>query len=79
MAIAPWNVLAGGRIRTDEEEKRREETGETGRSTLGMDWRRTEGERKICLELEKVAREVGAKNITSGEPWRTLGLDEDAE
>ena len=31
MALAPWNVLAGGKLRTDEEEKRRMETGEKGR------------------------------------------------
>lgn len=30
MALAPWNVLAAGKIRTDEEEQRRRETGEKG-------------------------------------------------
>ena len=30
MALAPWNVLAGGKIRTDEEEDRRRKTGEKG-------------------------------------------------
>ena len=30
MAIAPWNVLAAGKIRTDEEERIRAETGEKG-------------------------------------------------
>lgn len=30
MALAPWNVLAGGKIRTDAEEARRRETGEKG-------------------------------------------------
>ena len=30
MALAPWNVLAQGRIRTDEEEERRRQTGEKG-------------------------------------------------
>jgi len=28
MALAPWNVLAAGKIRTDAEEQRRRETGE---------------------------------------------------
>ena len=32
MALAPWNVLAGGKIRTDAEEQRRRETGEKGMS-----------------------------------------------
>lgn len=31
MALAPWNVLAGGKIRTDEEEQRRRATGEKGK------------------------------------------------
>ena len=66
MAIAPYSVLASGKIRTDEEEKRRLESGEGGRS-LGGDWRRTEDERKVCLELEKIAKEVGAKSITSSQ------------
>lgn len=65
MAIAPWNVLAAGKIRTDAEEQRRRETGEHGRS-LWSDWERTETERKVCLALEKVGKDVGAKSITSG-------------
>ena len=30
MAIAPWGVLAAGKIRSDTEEQRRRETGEKG-------------------------------------------------
>ena len=30
MAIAPWGVLAAGKIRSDAEEQRRRETGEKG-------------------------------------------------
>lgn len=33
MAIAPWGVLASGKIRTDEEEERRLQSGEKGRSS----------------------------------------------
>lgn len=66
MAIAPWNVLAGGKIRTDAEEQRRLESGEGGRTTFDDDWKRTETERNISQALEKVAQEVGAKSITSG-------------
>ena len=70
MALSPWNVLAGGRIRTDEEEQRRIESGEGGRRFLvGDNWKRSESERSVCQALEKVAKEVGAKSITSG----TLG------
>lgn len=30
MALAPWDVLGGGKIRTDAEEQRRRESGEKG-------------------------------------------------
>lgn len=64
MALAPWNVLAGGKLRTDAEEERRRKTGEY--RTLVPNWERTEKERKVAAALEKVAGEVGAKHITSG-------------
>ncbi|KAI0365741.1 aryl-alcohol dehydrogenase [Pilatotrama ljubarskyi] len=63
MAIAPWNVLAGGKIRTDEEEERRRQTGEKGRTMFGPDWERNETEKKVAKVLEEVASEVGASNI----------------
>ncbi|KZT08150.1 Aldo/keto reductase [Laetiporus sulphureus 93-53] len=65
MTIAPWNVLAGGKIRSDEEEERRLRTGERGRATFTNGWMRTPEERKVCQALEKVAKEVGARNITA--------------
>ncbi|RDX52548.1 Aldo/keto reductase [Lentinus brumalis] len=63
MALAPWNVLAGGKIRTDEEEERRRQTGEKGRQWFGPNWERTENERKVCKALEEVAKQVGVKSI----------------
>ena len=66
MALAPWNVLAAGKIRTDEEEENRRQTGENGRTLLGSDWERNEKEKTVCKALEKVAAEIGAKHITSG-------------
>ncbi|EKM50719.1 uncharacterized protein PHACADRAFT_264157 [Phanerochaete carnosa HHB-10118-sp] len=67
MAVAPWNVLVAGRIRTDAEEERRMQSGEGGRTMLQFrdGWLRNETERRVCKALEKVAEEVGAKNITS--------------
>ncbi|OAX35876.1 Aldo/keto reductase [Rhizopogon vinicolor AM-OR11-026] len=65
LALAPWNVLAGGKLRTDEEEQRRRETGEKGRMILGPDWERTEVEKAMSAALEKVAKDVGAKHITA--------------
>ncbi|OCH91435.1 Aldo/keto reductase [Obba rivulosa] len=62
MALAPWNVLASGKIRTDKEEEQRRQTGE---QVMGNDWQRTPDERKVCLALEEVAKQVGTKNIAS--------------
>ncbi|KAI0354901.1 aryl-alcohol dehydrogenase [Trametes cingulata] len=63
MAIAPWNVLAAGKIRTDEEEERRRQTGEKGRTLFDPNWERNETEKKVAKVLEGVASEVGASNI----------------
>jgi aryl-alcohol dehydrogenase-like predicted oxidoreductase len=66
MALAPWNVLAGGKIRTDEEEEKRRQTGENGRALFTDNWERNDKEKTVCKALEKVAAEIGAKHITSG-------------
>jgi len=63
MALAPYNVLAGGKLRSDAEEERREQSGEKGRDTLGQGWRRTEEEKKMSNVLEKIAKEVGASSL----------------
>ncbi|EJD48030.1 aryl-alcohol dehydrogenase [NADP+] [Auricularia subglabra TFB-10046 SS5] len=65
MALAPWNVLAGGKLRTDAEEERRLKSGELGRAFAGSDWRRNEQEKKVSQALEKVAKEVGVDSITA--------------
>ncbi|KAF8814294.1 Aldo/keto reductase [Phlegmacium glaucopus] len=65
MALAPWNVLAGGKIRTDEEEEKRRQTGEKGRTLVTSEWERNEKEKTVCKALEKVAAEIGAKHINS--------------
>ena len=66
MALAPWNVLAEGKIRTDEEEEKRRQSGEKGRVMFNPNWERTEKQKLVCKALEKVAQEIGAKSITSG-------------
>lgn len=66
LALAPWDVLRAGRFRTDSEDEERRKTGELGRSTF-MSWERTEDEVKMSRALEKVAGEVGTKNIRAGE------------
>ncbi|KAF7291847.1 Aldo-ket-red domain-containing protein [Mycena chlorophos] len=63
MALAPFDVLAAGKIRTDAEEQARRESGEKGRMVWNSTWERNEAEVKISHALEKVAAEVGAKSI----------------
>ncbi|KAA1475409.1 aryl-alcohol dehydrogenase [NADP+] [Dentipellis sp. KUC8613] len=63
LALAPWDVLASGKIRTDAEEEERRKTGEQGRKAMGANWERSPDERKMCQALEKVAGEIGAKSI----------------
>ena len=65
LALAPWNVLCAGRLRTDAEEQRRIESGELGRTFVKPTWLRNENEKKISTALEKVAKEVGTDHITA--------------
>ncbi|KAE9393173.1 Aldo/keto reductase [Gymnopus androsaceus JB14] len=64
LALAPWSVLARGKLRTDEEEERRRTTGEKGRTMTGS-WERNEDEIKMSRALEKVAKDIGAKSISA--------------
>ena len=70
MALAPFGVLAGGKIRTDAEEERRRQTGEKGRQVFSPEWERNENEKKVSKALEKVVEEIGAKHIGAG-MWST--------
>ncbi|KIJ38039.1 hypothetical protein M422DRAFT_259439 [Sphaerobolus stellatus SS14] len=65
LALAPWGVIGGGKIRTDEEEQRRRETGEHGRTAMNPRWERIPEEVKVSRKLEEIAKEVGAQNITA--------------
>lgn len=65
LALAPWNVIAGGALRTDAEEQRRRQTGEKGRTFIRPNWERTDEEKKMSAALEKVAKEVGTEHITA--------------
>uniref|UniRef100_A0A0W0FIF0 NADP-dependent oxidoreductase domain-containing protein n=1 Tax=Moniliophthora roreri TaxID=221103 RepID=A0A0W0FIF0_MONRR len=65
MALAPWGVLAGGKLRTDAEEQKRLESGEQGRKVFSSEWMRNDVEVKVSRALEKVAAEVGATSIAS--------------
>lgn len=66
MALAPWNVIAAGRLRSDEDEKKREESGEKGRALHFAGWKWTEAERKVSAALEQVGKEVGGASVATG-------------
>ncbi|KAJ7250398.1 Aldo/keto reductase [Mycena rebaudengoi] len=63
LALAPFNVLAGRKLRTDAEGQQRRESGEKGRTLFGPNWERSVDEKKISHVPEKVAGEVGAKSL----------------
>lgn len=66
MALSPWGVMGGGRLRTDKQEEMRRQTGEQGRKVLSDEWERNENEIKISEALETVAKEIGVESLTSG-------------
>ncbi|KAF9030189.1 Aldo/keto reductase [Hymenopellis radicata] len=63
LALAPFDVLCGGKIRTDAEEQARRESGDKGRVHLSSDWERTPTEKKMTDALEKVAAEHRTTNM----------------
>lgn len=58
LALAPFRVIGGGRLRSDADEELRRQTGEKGRTLWGPNWERNEKETKMSRALEKVANEV---------------------
>ena len=76
MALAPFGVLASGKIRTDAEEEKRRQTGEKGQQVFGSGWERNEREKEVCKALKKVAAEIGAKHIGAGMSFARIVLSE---
>ncbi|KAF8529967.1 Aldo/keto reductase [Gautieria morchelliformis] len=63
LALAPWGAAGRGKLMTDEEERRRKESGEKGRMSASEE--RTPDEVKVSHKLEEIAKEVGTKHITA--------------
>lgn len=63
MALAPWDVLGGGKFQTKKQVEERKKAGEGLRSMLSGE--QTEQEVKISEALEKVAKEHGDVSITA--------------
>ena len=74
LALAPWDVLASGKIRTDSEEELRRLTGENGRDMAGLGWERNENEKKMAGTLEKIAAEIHAKSVQAGSTSRFVAV-----
>ncbi|KAI9281735.1 putative aryl-alcohol dehydrogenase Aad14 [Umbelopsis sp. AD052] len=63
MALAPWDVLGGGKLQTKAAIEERKKNGEGLRSFFGAE--QTEAEIKMSEALEKVAAEHNIKSITA--------------
>ncbi|KAJ6444489.1 aryl-alcohol dehydrogenase [Purpureocillium lavendulum] len=63
MALAPWDVLGGGKFQTKKAIEERKQKGETLRSLVTGE--QSEEERKVSDALEKVAQEHGVESITA--------------
>lgn len=59
LALAPWDVLVAGRLRSDTEEKARKESGEHGRMMYRDAWERSDEETKMAQVLQAIAGECG--------------------
>ncbi|KAJ5713091.1 Aldo/keto reductase [Penicillium malachiteum] len=65
MALAPWDVLGGGKFKTKAEIERRKTAGENLRTSAGRLPYQTEDEIKASEALAKVASEHGIESVTS--------------
>lgn len=63
MALAPWDVMGGGKFKTKEEIEQRKAQGEGLRSILSPD--QSEEEAAMSAALERVAKEHGTKSLTA--------------
>ncbi|KAL5327923.1 hypothetical protein ACEPPN_005629 [Leptodophora sp. 'Broadleaf-Isolate-01'] len=63
MALAPWDVLGGGKFQIKKQIEERKQKGEGLRSIFGAE--QTEDQVKMSEALEKVAAEEGTESITA--------------
>lgn len=63
MALAPWDVLGGGKFQTKKQLEERQKAGEGLRNMMGAE--QSEQEAKMSEALEKVAKEHGDVSITA--------------
>jgi aryl-alcohol dehydrogenase-like predicted oxidoreductase len=58
MALAPWDVIGGGKFQSKKQIEERKKAGEGLRSMMGQD-KQNEQQEKVSAALEKVAGELG--------------------
>lgn len=63
MALAPWDVVGGGKFQSKKQIEERKKQGEGLRSFMGPD--QTEQQVKVSAALEKVANEHGIQSLTA--------------
>lgn len=63
MALAPWDVVGGGKFQSKKQIEERKKQGEGLRSFMGPD--QTEQQVKVSAALEKVANEHGIESLTA--------------
>lgn len=63
MALAPWDVLGGGKFKTKQEIEQRKANGESLRSIFSSE--QSKEEEAMSAALEKVANEHGTKSLTA--------------
>lgn len=63
MALAPWDVMGGGKLQSKKALEERKKAGEGLRSMMGPD--QTEDESKMSDALEQVAKEHGVESVTT--------------
>lgn len=67
LALAPFDVLAGGKLRTEAEAQARIAAGDNGRVAFPNEkLEASEEAKKVSAALEKVAAEVSAKSVQAG-------------
>ncbi|AJT89926.1 putative aryl-alcohol dehydrogenase [Saccharomyces cerevisiae S288C] len=64
MALAPWDVMGGGRFQSKKAMEERRKNGECIRSFVGAS-EQTDAEIKISEALAKVAEEHGTESVTA--------------
>ena len=64
MALAPWDVLGGGKLQTKKAIEERKAKGESLRSMIGGP-KQSDNEEKMSEALEKVAKEHGIESVTA--------------